>query len=126
MQLLNIVSWLLLLAAPGATHPCCTCLPKEIQPTYVVSYQDDNPSKKGKHPVTVAEKLASLKAHCKKGKLIDGTGKEIRFFHLTGCWGNPPEDYQEILDEQSRKLAQLKKRYTVIELTCNPSGMLIS
>ena len=125
MLLLNIVSWLVLLADPGATPSCCTCLPKEIQPTDVVSYQDDNPSKPGKHAVTVAEKLASLKAHCKKGKLIDAAGREIRFFHLTGCWGNPPEDYQQILDEQSRKLAQLKKRYTVIEMTCNPSGMLI-
>ena len=124
MLLLNIMSWLLLFAAPSATPSCCTCLPKDIQLTDVVSYHD-NSSKQGRHAITVAEKLASLKAHCKKGKLIDGAGREIRFFHLNGCWGNPPEDYQEILDEQSRKLAQLKKRYTVIEMTCNPSGMLI-
>jgi hypothetical protein len=45
---------------------------------------------------------------------------------MTGCWGNPPENYQQILDEQARKLAQLKKRYTVIEMTCNPSGELIN
>ena len=125
MLLLNIVSWLLLLTAPSATPSCCTCLPKDVHPTDVVSYQDDTPSKQVKHAITVAEKLAGLKAHCKKGKLIDGAAREIRFFHLSGCWGNPPEDYQEILDEQSRKLAQLKKRYTVIEMTCNPSGILI-
>ena len=125
MLLLNIVSWLLLLAAPNVTSKCCPCLPKEIQPTDVVSYQDDNPSKPGKHAVTVAEKLASLKAHCKKGKLIDGAGREIRFFHLSGCWGNPPEDYQEILAKQDKELLRLRKRYTVIEMTCNPSGMLI-
>jgi hypothetical protein len=45
---------------------------------------------------------------------------------VAGCWGNPPENYQEILDEQARKLAQLKKKYTVIEMSCNPSGELIN
>jgi hypothetical protein len=81
--------------------------------------------KKGKQAMTVAQKLASLKARCKRGKLVDGAGKEIRFFHLKGCWGNPPEGYQEILDKQAGELATLKKRYTVIEMTCNPSGILI-
>jgi hypothetical protein len=80
---------------------------------------------KRKQVVTVADKLASLKAHCKKGKLIDAAGREIRFFHLTGCWGNPPEGYQEILEKQNRELIRLRKRYAVIEMTCNPSGEMI-
>ena len=126
MQLLIIVSCLLLSAAHSAKPSCCTCLPKGIQSADVVAAAGFKPSMtKGKQVITVAEKLASLKAHCKKGKLVDGAGKEIRFFHLTGCWGNPPDNYQEILENQNKELTRLRKRYTVIEMTCNPSGMQI-
>jgi hypothetical protein len=59
------------------------------------------------------------------GKLQDAGGKPIRFFALTGCWGNPPGNYQEILDDQNRRLDELRKTNTVITLTCNPSGMPI-
>jgi hypothetical protein len=83
-------------------------------------------TQKGKQAITVQEKLASLKARCKRGKLVDGSGKQIYFFRLQGCWGNPPENYQEILDKQNRELLSLRKRYTVIEMTCNPSGDQIS
>jgi hypothetical protein len=79
-----------------------------------------------KHTITVAEKLASLKARCKKGMLIDGHGRQIYFFQLAGCWGNPPDNYQEILENQNTELIRLRKRYTVIEMTCNPSGIQIS
>ena len=123
MQLLIIVSCLLLSAATSAKPSCCKCLPKEIQPTDVVSYQNNKPYvKQGKHAITVAEKLASLKARCKKGKLIDGSGRQIYFFQLAGCWGNPPDNYQEILEKQEKELIKLRQRYTVIEMTCNPSG----
>jgi hypothetical protein len=36
--------------------------------------------------------------------------------------GNPPADYQEILQRQREELEKLKKQYTVIEMTCNPEG----
>jgi hypothetical protein len=105
---------------------CCNCLPKGIKGSDVVSVVSPKQIPgKAKNVITVEQKLAELKAHCKRGKLVDGSGRQIYFFEMTGCWGNPPENYQEILDEQSRKLAQLRKRYTVIEMTCNPSGMLI-
>ncbi|HEY6230917.1 MAG TPA: hypothetical protein VIW64_06625 [Pyrinomonadaceae bacterium] len=125
--------WFIILAllAPGfaitaEARLCCNCLPKGIKNSDVVSLASPKqiPGKAG-NVVTVEKKLAQLKAHCKRGKLVDGSGRQIYFFQITGCWGNPPENYQEILDEQSRKLAQLRKRYTVIEMTCNPSGMLI-
>ncbi len=73
--------------------------------------------------VTVEQKLVELKARCRRGKLVDRSGKEIRFYRLAGCWGNPPADYREILERQRRELEKLKKRYTVIELTCNPDGI---
>jgi hypothetical protein len=126
MQWLMILSFMFLPPAPGAKPSCCACLPAGIQPADVVSYRGFNPRlKKGQQTITVEEKLASLKAHCKRGKLVDGSGRQIYFFRMAGCWGNPPEGYQEILEKQSRELIRLRKRYTVVEMTCNPSGVQI-
>jgi hypothetical protein len=98
------------------------CLPSGIKSTDVVSAQSIKSEIK---KITVKEKLTELKARCKKGKLVDASGREIRFFKLTGCWGNPPVDYQEIMQRQNEELEKLRKRYTVIEMTCNPDGLLI-
>lgn len=68
--------------------------------------------------VTIKERLKQIKAHCKKGKLVDGSGREIRFYRLVGCWGNPPEDYQEQLAHQNQELQRLKKQYSVVEIPC--------
>lgn len=122
-----IVACLLVLLAPtDAEAQCCQCLPKGIQRSTVVGFQGRPSKQRGGKAITVADLLDSLKARCKRGKLLDAKGRPIYFFAMTGCWGNPPENYQQILDEQARKLAQLKKRYTVIEMTCNPSGELIN
>jgi hypothetical protein len=67
-------------------------------------------------------RLDKLDARCRAGKLVDGKNREIRFYQLQGCWGNPPPDYQEILIKQREELEELKRKYTVIEITCNPSG----
>jgi hypothetical protein len=75
--------------------------------------------------ITVEQKLTAMKARCKNGKLVDAQGKEISFFRLEGCWGNPPADYQEILAQQQQQLDKLKQRYTVIEMTCNPDGAMM-
>lgn len=68
--------------------------------------------------ITIKEKLRQLKARCKRGKLVDGRGREIRFYRLVGCWGNPPDDYQEQLARQSQELQRLKKKYTIVEIPC--------
>ncbi len=53
------------------------------------------------HKVTVEQKLNELKATCNSdNKLVDGNGKQINFYPLTGCWGNPPFNYQDILRKQ--------------------------
>jgi hypothetical protein len=122
-----IIASFLFLSSQLANPSCCACLPKEVQLTDVVSYQLARPDmQRRKQAITVAEELARLKAHCKKGKLVDGSRRQIYFFRLVGCWGNPPENYQEILQQQNRELMKLKKRYTVIEMTCNRSPALIS
>lgn len=129
MRRLLIILFLLanVFSGSAATRSCCQCLPKGIKGSDVVSVLAVNASPgKSARVVTVKQKLVELKAHCKRGKLFDGSGREIYFFQLAGCWGNPPENYQEVLDEQARKLEQLKKRYTVVEMTCNPSGEMIN
>ena len=111
---------------PGETsHRFERCLPKGINPTDVVSSRVNKPAvtQAPAEQVTVREKLIELKARCKKGKLVDSREKRIIFYRLTGCWGNPPADYQEILERQRSAIEKLKRRYTVVEMTCNPSGV---
>ena len=87
------------------------CLPADIKPTDLVS-----------QALTVEERLAQLGARCDDGRLVDRDNKEIRFYRLTGCWGNPPADAHAILDRQRTELEALSQRYTVIEMTCSPGG----
>lgn len=100
------------------------CLPQGIKRTDVVSATMHRPGAGG-NQVTVEQKLRELRARCRRGKLVDASGREIYFYRLQGCWGNPPEDYQQILQRQQQEIQRLKKRYTVIEMTCNPSGVPI-
>jgi hypothetical protein len=91
-----------------------SCLPKDVRAGQAVSY-----GTKGKSVLTVEKKLAEMKARCRRGKLVDARGREIRFFRVS-CWGNPPPDYREIRQRESAEFAKLKKRYTVIAFSCNP------
>jgi hypothetical protein len=96
------------------------CLPDDVKPDEPVTTQTVKLSSGGEavKEVTVEEKLIEMKARCKKGKLVDPAGKEIRFYRLTGCWGNPPADYEEILARQQRELEEMKKHYRVVEIEC--------
>jgi hypothetical protein len=107
-----------------STIDLASCLPPDVKLDDVVSVQtiESTPGVVKVKKTTVRDKLKELGAHCVKGKLLDKTGREIYFHRMVGCWGNPPEDYQEILDRQTKKLAELKERYQVVEMTCNPTG----
>ena len=101
-----------------------TCLPNGINATDIVSTQEVK-STKGRREyrkISVEQKLRDLKARCRRGKLVDASGTEIRFYKLVGCFGHPSDDDREVLDRQTQELAKLRKRYRVIEMTCNPSG----
>lgn len=107
--------------------PACACLPQGVSAGDVVSTEvAETRGNRSVKKVTVRAKLKELKARCRKGKLVDAKGKEIRFFRMQGCWGNPPDDYQEILARQAKELEKLRKRYRVIAMTCDESGELIS
>ncbi|SRR6266404_4799961 len=103
------------------------CLPSGVKLTDTVSAQIIRSDASGNviKRITVKEKLTALKARCKKGNLVDRRGRQIYFYRLTGCWGNPPANYMEILARQRNELRKLKKRYTVVEMSCNTSGLLI-
>ena len=96
------------------------CLPPDVTVDTVVSIRTITLRSGGTRVdrTTVGQTLRNLKARCSKGKLRDNYGREVRFFHLDGCWGNPPADYLEIMTRQRKEIARLKRSYTVIELTC--------
>jgi hypothetical protein len=101
-----------------------TCLPDGINAADIVSTREVKSMKGGREfrKITVEQKLKDLKARCRRGKLVDASGTEIRFYKLVGCFGHPSDDDREVLDRQTRELAKLRKSYRVIEMTCNPSG----
>ena len=93
------------------------CLPDGYSLTDVVSYAQ---KRKGSEEFpTLKDRLAELKARCKGGKLVDGRGREVRLFRVT-CYGNPPENYEELKRQEQEELERLRKRYTVIVLPCDP------
>lgn len=70
---------------------------------------------------TVEKRLNELKARYKKGKLVDGKSREIRFFEPL-CRGVSAgfEEDQKAQKEKDAELAELKKKFTVVVLFCNP------
>ncbi len=110
-------------AVETAQEPFARCLPKGIKPTDVVEAALGSATGK---PQLVSDMLEQLRATCDgEGKLIDGNGRSIVFYHLIGCWGYPPPGYLELLEKQRLELDELKQHHTVIGMTCNPSGARI-
>jgi len=90
-----------------------------VAPDAVVSgVEGESAQGKTQTPVTVREALRRLQASCRNGELFDKTGRQIYFFQLIECWGNPPEDYQERLTLQAKEIERLKQKYTVVEISC--------
>lgn len=100
-----------------------TCLPADVKDTEIVQATKGDPL--GTR-VTVGQKLKDLKARCSKnGTLIGETGNEIIFYRLKNCYGTPPPDLAERVKKQQDELRALSKKGTVIEISCNPSGVPI-
>lgn len=95
------------------------CIPTDVKLDSAVVLQQSNNIKAGAETkTTVKTRLSQLRARCKNHKLLSSTGKEIRFVTLIGCWGNPPENYQELFTEQAKEIERLKKKYIVIQIPC--------
>jgi hypothetical protein len=113
--------------ASSATGNLSHCLPANIRLADIVSATLISFSSTNGYNIkktTVEQKLIALNAYCNaNGKLVDGAGREIYFYHLTGCWGNAPSNYLDILGKQRQEIEELSQQYTVIEMTCNPSGI---
>lgn len=107
------------------------CLPSDIklsdavEATLVSWFNDGRPPIVNK--VTVEQKLDQLHARCQNRKLVDQVGKKIYFYQLSGCWGASLGDEEDakFFKNQQEKIDKLKERYTVIEMTCNSSGIPI-
>ncbi|MBI3422192.1 MAG: hypothetical protein HY011_04590 [Acidobacteria bacterium] len=105
----------------GANEGFAACLPEDVRLDEVVAAPLANATAgSDAKKVTVKATLTRLKARCEKDKLVDGAGREIRFYRLLGCWGNPPADYQEQLASQAAALEELRKKCTVVEISCAP------
>jgi hypothetical protein len=100
------------------------CLPADVDADEVIAVEPAAPGKPAKQ-ITVKSRLNQLGARCRAKRLVDSRRREIHFYRLTGCWGNPPLDYEEILKNQQQELERLRRRYRVIEISCNPSGVMI-
>ncbi|HEY0427098.1 MAG TPA: hypothetical protein VGC76_04750 [Pyrinomonadaceae bacterium] len=74
---------------------------------------------------TVEKRLNELKARYENEKLVDGNGREIRFFEPL-CRGVPASEEQEEADRKAKdeELSELEKKYTVIILQCDPSKVM--
>lgn len=75
--------------------------------------------------VTVEKALSELKAKNSGEKLVDGKGREIKFFEplCRGVSQGVDED-QTAQEAKQKELAELKKKYTVIVLYCDPEKVL--
>src|ERR1700730_828811 len=100
-------SFLIALSLAANNSPC---LPKGVANADIVSAPVGKPGRNVAGQVTVERKLREIKARCRKGKLVDASGRQIYFYRLQGCWGNPPADYGEILSQQKSELEKLRKR----------------
>lgn len=111
MKVAVLISFFIVLSfeARSQSYPC---LPTDVKADELV-----------KRDVSVKQSLKKLKAKCYKGRLVDPKRRTIRFFRLQGCWGNPPQDYLEIMEAQRLEIASLRKKYTVIEISCGLYGM---
>ncbi len=102
------------------------CLPADRKLDDVVKAEVTNYSPGGIFEInktTIEQKLTEMNASCSNSKLFDSSGKEIVFYDLDGCWGAQPPNEKEIMLKQQEKINKLKEEYTVIEMTCNTSGV---
>ncbi len=117
LALLIVTSFFCYVSPASSAERLSHCLPPDVTLDSPVVIPQSK-SIKEETKTTVRTRLSQLKARCKNSKLLTATGKEIRFVLLLGCWGNPPENYQELFTAQAKEIERLKKKYVVIQIPC--------
>ena len=114
---------ILALAAPDqlSARPRYPCLPASLKPADIVSAEHMQGDRRRLVTVTVKDTLKQLRARCVKNKLVDRKGREVRFYQ-THCFGAPTAYAIETTRRERAELEALRKMYTVIVMTSNPSG----
>ena len=98
-------------------------LPENIKPeTQIRKAIKNNKGETVSFEITTVEKILNeLKAFYKNGKLVDGNGREIRFYEplCRGVSRGTEEDEQDRKAKEN-ELAELEKNNTVVILHCDP------
>jgi hypothetical protein len=96
------------------------CLPAGVRSTDTVSAERVGPV--GRLVIlTVAQRLRQLGASCRGDTLVDSSARPIRFYRLH-CFGAPTTYALETLRRERAELDSLRRRYTVVGMTCSPTG----
>ena len=116
-----IISFLLFLAVDPATFDQHRhgCLPGNVKAYDIVSAERTRDGRLV--TVTVDEKIRQMRGRCFKGRLVDPKGRRIRFYRLQ-CFGAPTAYALKTMQHQRDDLEGLRKRFTVVEMTCSPDG----
>jgi hypothetical protein len=102
-------------------------LPDSIKPDTKI--RKDTKNDKGEvvtfEVITAEQRLKELKAGYEGEKLVDGKGREIKFFEPL-CRGVSQgfEEDEKARKEKEKELAELEKKYTVIVLYCDPQKVM--
>jgi len=74
--------------------------------------------------LTLDQHLLSEGVVCANNILYKDKTKVV-IYNEIGCWGMPPEDYSDILSAQDKNIQELKTQFYVVEVPCNPEGLLL-
>jgi hypothetical protein len=95
------------------------CLPGNVKAYDIVSAERTRDDRFV--TVTVEEKVKQMRGRCSKGRLVDRKGRRIRFYRLH-CFGAPTAYALATMKQEREDLDALRKRFTVVEMTCRPDG----
>lgn len=102
-------------------------LPADVKPETKVriDVKNDKGQVTSTSVTTVEKTLNGLKARFENGRLVDGKGREIRFFAPL-CRGvsQGPEEDEAARKAKEKELSELEKKFTVIVLYCDPASVM--
>jgi hypothetical protein len=91
--------------APASREELAPLLPPSL--TLETRSDDDD--------LTVEDKLRGLGAHVKDGKIVDSSGREVRFVSRFIPGAQPdPKEWQERQQREAEELDRLREKYTVV------------